>query len=173
MLHCCLEYLNLCQFTSLLQKEIYEQSLHLGDHPYTCFLQASRVEQCYQTASSLHGEQWSKQRILIQNNKLQQAHSNCSCWKQFSVSASLIPIFEGFVTPFCYLPSSMLSRIPGLFFCCKCFCTYPGKDHPVLWVTHGRNGHAMNKSKERPTNHLPRYIHHTDYPGFCKCSQSN
>lgn len=43
MLHCCLEYLNLCQFTSLLQKEIYEQSLHLVDQLYTCYLQASRV----------------------------------------------------------------------------------------------------------------------------------
>ena len=37
MLRCCSEYLYLCQFTSLLQQWIYEQSLHWVDHLYASF----------------------------------------------------------------------------------------------------------------------------------------
>lgn len=46
MLHCCLEYLSLYQFTSLLQNWVYEQSLHWVDH-----LCAS----CHRTRTALRG----------------------------------------------------------------------------------------------------------------------
>lgn len=42
MLHCCLEYLYLYQFTSLLQKWIYKQSFHWAGHLCASFLRASR-----------------------------------------------------------------------------------------------------------------------------------